>query len=61
MKQKWIRLFQISDRCDLEQSLNEFLRDYPDCEIKVWNSTCYWYASVIYSDSEEPTYLKQNS
>lgn len=57
MKQRWIRLFQHSYRDVLEENLNKFLSEYPDSEIKVWTD-CGWYAQVIYSHKDQPTYFK---
>ncbi len=58
MNQKWIRLFQLNKRCWLEENLNQFLKEYPDSEIKVWNDQNYWYDQVIYSYPEGPSYFK---
>ena len=58
MKQRWIRLFQLSERSWLEESLNLFLRDHPDSEITVWSNESSWCAQVIYSYPDSPTYSK---
>lgn len=61
MKQRWIRLFHLNTREWLEENLNLFLKEYPDCEIRVWNNEHGWYAQCFYSYPEPPTYLKQDS
>jgi hypothetical protein len=59
VKQRWIRLFNIYGRDDLEEKLNKFLAQYPDSEIRVWNDKSqFWCASVIYSYPESFTNFK---
>jgi hypothetical protein len=55
-KQRWIRLFSISDRSLLEQNLNRFLKDFPEAEIRVWTKDNSWFAQVMYSYPDAPTY-----
>lgn len=57
MKQKWIRLFQHNERCNLEENLNLFLKDHPDTEIIVWTDQGLWHAQAIYSYKDSPTYF----
>lgn len=61
MKKKWIRLFQLSDRSWLEESLNKFINEHEDCEISVWTHDMFWCAKVRYSYPESPTYSKPPS
>ena len=56
MKQRWIRLLNVCSRELLEQNLNEFLKDYPDSEIRVWTEDNSWFAQVMYSYPDAPTY-----
>jgi len=60
MNKEWVRLFQIIQRCDLEMSLNQFVRDHDVKEIKVWTNSGNWYALVRYSYHQEPTYPKHD-
>lgn len=59
MKQ-WIRLLRHAYRSDLEQSLNEFIRDHDVTEIRVWTNSEDedWCAQVRYTYPEAPTYCK---
>lgn len=57
MKQ-WIRLFCLSQRSWLEESLNEFIRDHKVTDVKVWNDENCWNALVRYEFEEAPTYNK---
>lgn len=62
MKQRWIRLFQLTERSHLEENLNLFLKEHPDADIKVW--TCgddMWYAKAMYSYPKSPTYFKTSN
>jgi hypothetical protein len=58
MKPKWIRLFQINERCFLEEQLNRFMFEHPDSEIKVWTENGMWFAQATYSFEDAPTYSK---
>jgi len=58
MKKQWIRLFSLSERSWLEESLNKFINEYDVKEIKIIPHQDLWCASVRYEYPDMPTYTK---
>lgn len=53
-KQKYIMLFNILERSDLQDSLNKVMYEYDVHDIDVWNDQDdYWNAKVIYSYKDD--------